>query len=164
MKPGATSQLSDVPFFASYGTLCRRCQWQQGYFVGTCLRFFGYGVLRGVRLAQRGYPAVLEQPGLVQVEVFRVLDASVWPILDRYEGYDQQVGERSLFIRKAVPLVHPQIYAWVYFLGRDIPRGQPIEISAKNLDSGPKRCFLQRIKRDYGNPLCDCDDRRKRTG
>jgi hypothetical protein len=159
MRPGKTIQPSEVRFFASYGTLRRRSQWRQGYFVGTCLKFFGYGVLRGLRLGQRGYPAVLEEPGFVQVEIFRVLHDSVWPILDRYEGYVPEIGTNSLFIRKAVPLVRPQIYAWVYFLGPNIPRGQPIEIAAKNLDSGPKRCFLPRIKRDYGNPLCDCDDR-----
>ena len=148
----------DVRFFASYGTLRRRSQWRQGYFVGTCLKFFGYGVLRGLCLSLRGYPAVLEQPGFVRVEIFRVLHESVWPILDRYEGYDPEIGKNSLFIRKAVALVRPQIYAWVYFLGQNIPRGQLIEIASKNLESRSDRCFLRRIKRDYGNPLCDCHD------
>jgi gamma-glutamylcyclotransferase (GGCT)/AIG2-like uncharacterized protein YtfP len=159
MKPGRTIQLSDVPFFASYGTLRRRSQSSQGYFVGTCLKFFGYGVLRGLCLAQRGYPAVLEQPGFVRVEIFRVMHESVWPILDRYEGYDPEIGKNSLFVRKAVALVRPQIYAWVYFLGQNIPRGQPIKIASKNLESRSGRCFLGRIKPDYGDPLCDCDDR-----
>ena len=157
ISPG--SQSFHIPFFASYGTLRRRTQWSQGYFVGTCLRFFGYGVLRGLGLAQRGYPAVIEQPGLVRVEIFRVLHESVWPILDRYEGYDAEIGEKSLFIRKAVALVRPQIYAWVYFLGQNIPRGEPIKIASKNLESRPGGCLLPRIQRDYGDPLCDCNDR-----
>jgi gamma-glutamylcyclotransferase (GGCT)/AIG2-like uncharacterized protein YtfP len=152
-------QLSDVPFLASYGTLRRHSQWRQGYFVGTCLKFFGYGVLRGLRLAQRAYPAVLEQPGFVEVEIFRVLRESVWPILDRYEGYDPEIGKNSLFVRKAVALVRPQIYAWVYFLGQHIPRGQPIKIASKNLESRSGRCFLRRTQRHYGDPLRDCDDR-----
>jgi gamma-glutamylcyclotransferase (GGCT)/AIG2-like uncharacterized protein YtfP len=79
-------------------------------------------------LAQRGYPAVLEQPGLVQVEIFQVLRDSIWPILDCYEGYNHEIGRNSLFIRKVVALVRPRIYAWVYFLGQEIPRGRPIEM------------------------------------
>jgi gamma-glutamylcyclotransferase (GGCT)/AIG2-like uncharacterized protein YtfP len=79
-------------------------------------------------LAQWGYPAVLEQPGLVQVEIFLVLRDSIWPILDRYEGYNHEIGRNSLFIRKVVALVRPRIYAWVYLLGQEIPRGRPIEM------------------------------------
>ena len=108
----------DVPYLVAYGTLRRRTQYRLGYSVGSCLKFYGYGLLRGFRLAQRGYPAVLEQPGLVRVEIFRVLNESIWAILDRYEGYDPRIGKNSLFVRKAVALVRPRIYAWVYFGGR----------------------------------------------
>jgi gamma-glutamylcyclotransferase (GGCT)/AIG2-like uncharacterized protein YtfP len=107
----------DVPYLVAYGTLRRRSQYRLGYSVNACLKFYGYGLLRGLRLAQREYPAVLEQPGLVRVEIFRVLNESVWAILDRYEGYDPRIGKNSLFVRKAVALVRPRISAWVYFSG-----------------------------------------------
>jgi hypothetical protein len=84
--------------------------------------------MRGCPLAHRGYPAVLEQPGLVRVEIFLVLRESVWSELDRYEGFDPKIGKNSLFVRKAVALIRPQTYAWAYFLGQEIPRGQPIEM------------------------------------
>jgi len=111
----------DVRYLAAYGTLRRRSQYRLGYSVGACLKFYGYGLLRGLRFAQREYPAVLEQPGLVQVEIFRVLNESVWAILDRYEGYDPGIGKHSLFVRKAVALVRPRIYAWVYFVAGKWP-------------------------------------------
>jgi len=118
----------DVPYLVAYGTLRRRTQYRLGYSVGSCLKFYGYGLLRGFRLAQRGYPAVLEQPGLVRVEIFRVLNESIWAILDRYEGYDPRIGKNSLFVRKAVALVRPRVYAWVYFLGACIRHGRFIEM------------------------------------
>ena len=121
-----TMRPSEIQFLAVYGTLRRRCQFRQGYLVTRSLKFFGQGLLRGLRLAQCGYPAILEQPGLVHVELFRVLQESIWPILDRYEGYKPEIGSYSLFIRKAVVLVRPRICAWVYFIGREIPRGRPV--------------------------------------
>ena len=111
----------NAPYLVAYGTLRRRSQYRLGYSVGSCLKFYGYGLLRGLRFAQREYPAVLEQPGLVQVEIFRVLNESVWAILDRYEGYDPGIGKHSLFVRKAVALVRPRIYAWVYFVAGKSP-------------------------------------------
>jgi gamma-glutamylcyclotransferase (GGCT)/AIG2-like uncharacterized protein YtfP len=124
-----TKRPSEVGFLAAYGTLRRRSQFRRGYSVGSGLKFAGWGLLRGIGFAQCGYPAVLEQPGLVQVEIFQVLSDSIWPILDRYEGYNDQVGRNSLFVRKAVALVQPRIYAWVYFLGQEIPRGRPLKFS-----------------------------------
>jgi gamma-glutamylcyclotransferase (GGCT)/AIG2-like uncharacterized protein YtfP len=119
----------NAPYLVAYGTLRRRSQYRLGYSIGSCLKFYGYGLLRGLRFAQREYPAVLEQqPGLVQVEIFRVLNESVWAILDRYEGYDPRIGKHSLFVRKAVALVRPRIYAWVYFLGTGLPHGRLIEM------------------------------------
>jgi len=118
----------NAPYLVAYGTLRRRSQYRLGYSVGSCLKFYGYGLLRGFRLAQRGYPAVLEQPGLVRVEIFRVLNESIWAILDRYEGYDLRIGKNSLFVRKAVALVRPRIYAWVYFSGGGLRHGRLIEM------------------------------------
>lgn len=115
---------ADSSFLAVYGSLRRRSLAKQGFFVLRSLRFHGHGVLRGLLFAQNGYPGVLEQSGLVRVEVFRVLSETVWEILDRYEGYRHSLGCRALFYRKEVTLLHPEIRASVYFLGREIPRGR----------------------------------------
>ena len=112
-------------FFAAYGSLRRRGLARQGHAVVQGLRFYGYGLLRGLGFVQRGYPGVIEQPGIVVVEVYAVLDEVVWEILDRYEGYNPAIGTRAHFYRKQVKLLRPEICASVYFLGRDIPRGLP---------------------------------------
>jgi gamma-glutamylcyclotransferase (GGCT)/AIG2-like uncharacterized protein YtfP len=115
---------SDPSFLAVYGSLRRRSLAKQRFLVLQDLQFYGYGVLRGLLLIQNGYPAVLEQSGLVRVEIFRLCSEEVWETLDRYEGYQPKLSYRSLFYRKKVSLLRPEIRAWVYFLGRDVPRGR----------------------------------------
>jgi gamma-glutamylcyclotransferase (GGCT)/AIG2-like uncharacterized protein YtfP len=114
----------DCSFLAVYGSLRRRSLAKQGFFILRNLRFHGHGVLRGLLFTQNGYPGVLEQPGLVRVEIYRVLSETVWEILDRYEGYRPSLGTRALFYRKEVSLLRPELRVTVYFLGREIPRGK----------------------------------------
>jgi hypothetical protein len=106
----------DCSFLAVYGSLRRRSLAKQGFFVLRNLRFHGHGVLRGILFIQNGYPGVLE--------IYRVLSATVWEILDRYEGFKSSLGTRALFYRKEVLLLRPELRASVYFLGREIPRGK----------------------------------------
>lgn len=108
-------------FLAVYGSLRRRSLARQGFSVLRNLRFHGHGVLRGLLFRQNGYPGVLEQPGLVRVEVYRVLSPTVWDVLDRYEGYQPSLGRHALFYRKEVLLWRPKIWVTVYFLGIEIP-------------------------------------------
>ena len=111
-------------FLAVYGSLRRRSLAKQSFFVLRGLEFYGYGILRGLLLIQKGYPAVLEQSGQVRVEIFRLEAEGILEELDGYEGYRPALGSRSLFYRKEVNLLRPEIRAWVYFLGREIPRGR----------------------------------------
>jgi gamma-glutamylcyclotransferase (GGCT)/AIG2-like uncharacterized protein YtfP len=115
---------SSDSFLAVYGSLRRRSLAKQRFFVLRDLQFYGYGILRGLFLIQNGYPAVLEQPGQVRVEIFRVEREGILEELDRYEGYLPALGSRSLFYRKEVDLIRPEIRALVYFLGREVPRGR----------------------------------------
>jgi gamma-glutamylcyclotransferase (GGCT)/AIG2-like uncharacterized protein YtfP len=120
--------LSDSLFLAVYGSLRRRSLAKQRFSVLQDLHFYGYGILRGLLFIQNGYPAVLEQSGLVRVEIFRLGSERVWEVLDRYEGYQPVLGYRSLFYRKEVRLLRPEIRAWVYFLGREVPRGRQMNL------------------------------------
>jgi gamma-glutamylcyclotransferase (GGCT)/AIG2-like uncharacterized protein YtfP len=115
---------ADSSYLAVYGSLRRRSLAKQGSLVLRNLQFFGHGMLRGLLFIQNGYPGVVERPGLVRVEIYRVLSETIWEILDHYEGYRSSLGVRSLFYRKEVNLLRPQLRASVYFLGREIPRGK----------------------------------------
>jgi gamma-glutamylcyclotransferase (GGCT)/AIG2-like uncharacterized protein YtfP len=87
------------------------------------LRFFGCGLIRGRLFWQRTYPALIQDRGIAEAELFRIADPSVFDDLDRYEGFDPGNLRASLFIRTQVLLMNPQVRAWVYFLNPRIPRG-----------------------------------------
>ena len=134
--------MPDRNFFAAYGLLRRRSLARRGHRVLQHLRYYGTGLLRGIAFVQHGYPGVVEQPGLVLVEIFEVLNNSVWEILDRFEGYDASRGRHTLFYRKQVQLLRPKILVSVYFLGREIPRGRRCnaELGFAPLMDRPRQC------------------------
>jgi gamma-glutamylcyclotransferase (GGCT)/AIG2-like uncharacterized protein YtfP len=110
-------------FLAVYGTLRRRSIFPKLPKAVPHLRFVGYGQVRGRLFWQRTFPALIHGPGIVGVELFEILDANVWCDLDPYEGFDPANSRASLFIRRQVLLLNPRLWAWAYFLNRDIPLG-----------------------------------------
>ena len=112
-------------FLGVYGTLRRRSLFHRGPSISPKLRFFCFGRLRGRLFCQRSFPAVVEGAGIVCVEVFLVLDSTVWDKLDRYEGCCLPHEPSSLFYRQKVRLLQPSLIVWVYFLGHRQVRGKP---------------------------------------
>jgi gamma-glutamylcyclotransferase (GGCT)/AIG2-like uncharacterized protein YtfP len=135
--------MPDQNFFAAYGLLRRRSLARRGHRVLQHLRYYGTGLLRGIAFIQHGFPGVVEQPGMVLVEIFEVLNNSVWEILDRFEGYDASRGRHTLFYRKQVQLLRPEILVSAYFLGQEIPRGTRCnaELGFAPLMDRPRKCF-----------------------
>ena len=110
-------------FLAVYGTLRRRSVFQKSPWAAARLRFFGCGLIRGRLFWQRTYPALVQGPGIAQVELFWIADPNVLSNLDQYEGFEPTDPRSSLFIRREVLLLNPRVWAWTYFLGPEIPRG-----------------------------------------
>jgi gamma-glutamylcyclotransferase (GGCT)/AIG2-like uncharacterized protein YtfP len=108
---------------AVYGTLRRRSIFPKLPGAVPRLYFVGYGRIRGRLFWQRTFPALIEDRGIARVELVRIDDPKVWPYLDSYEGFDPTNLQCSLFIRKKVLLLNPQLIAWAYFLNQGIPRG-----------------------------------------
>jgi gamma-glutamylcyclotransferase (GGCT)/AIG2-like uncharacterized protein YtfP len=110
-------------FLAVYGTLRRRSIFHKLPVVAARLQFFSCGLVGGRLFWQRTYPALIQDRGIAQVELFRIVDPSVLGDLDRYEGFDPSNLRASLFIRNQILLLNPRVRAWVYFLNRQIPPG-----------------------------------------
>ena len=110
-------------FLAVYGTLRRRSIFHKLPAAAARLRFFSCGLVGGRLFWQRTYPALVQDRGIAQVELFRIVDPSVLADLDRYEGFDPSNLKASLFVRNQILLLNPPVRAWVYFLNRQIPRG-----------------------------------------
>jgi gamma-glutamylcyclotransferase (GGCT)/AIG2-like uncharacterized protein YtfP len=118
-----TNDASASNLLAVYGTLRRRSIFHKLPSAAARLQFFGSGLIRGRLFWQRTYPALIQDRGIAQVELFRIVDPSVLTDLDRYEGFDTSNLRASLFIRIQVVLLNPQVRAWIYFLNLQIPRG-----------------------------------------
>jgi gamma-glutamylcyclotransferase (GGCT)/AIG2-like uncharacterized protein YtfP len=118
-----TSDGAHCEVLAVYGTLRRRSVFHKLPVAASRLQFISYGLIRGRVFWQRTYPALIEDRGIAQVELFRIVDPNVLGDLDRYEGFDSTNLRASLFVRTQVLLLNPQVRAWVYFLNLQIARG-----------------------------------------
>jgi gamma-glutamylcyclotransferase (GGCT)/AIG2-like uncharacterized protein YtfP len=89
---------------------------------GTLLRVFGRHTQLGVadrltfvtrcrwsgRLYDLGpYPGAVPGDETIHGELFRLRDSTAWSLLDRYEGFDPDHEEASLFVRRSVSLTVP---------------------------------------------------------
>ena len=70
------------------------------------------------------YPGLVPGEGSVVGDLFEVRDLSVFRLLDRYERYDALHPKDSLYLRRVVRLLQPQVDAWVYLYNRTV-EGQP---------------------------------------
>jgi gamma-glutamylcyclotransferase (GGCT)/AIG2-like uncharacterized protein YtfP len=79
----------------------------------------------------------------VQAELFEVVDREVFRIMDRHERYDPTDVQGSLYVRRAVRLVQPDVDAWTYVYNREvgdapeIPGGDWIKYRAARARSEP---------------------------
>jgi gamma-glutamylcyclotransferase (GGCT)/AIG2-like uncharacterized protein YtfP len=106
---------------ATFGTLMRGEVGQRLAGVESSLEFISTCVIRGTLYDAGEYPALVEGEGEVEGELFRVQGAESWRKLDDYEGcYYEREGEASLFVRKIVRLVEPELDANVYFFNRPV--------------------------------------------
>ena len=118
-----TNDATPCNLLAVYGTLRRRSIYRQLPMAASRLQIFTYGLIGGRLFWQRTYPALIQDRGIAQVELFRIVDPDVFGDLDRYEGFDPSNLRASLFIRTQALLLNPQVRSWVYFLNLQIPRG-----------------------------------------
>ncbi|HWO41662.1 MAG TPA: gamma-glutamylcyclotransferase family protein [Candidatus Eisenbacteria bacterium] len=108
---------------AFYGTLMASHGLQQKLGVKRSLRFLGPCTVRGALRNLGAYPALVEGNGVVNAELYEVLDPAAFKSLDDYEGFDPSRPEGSLYVRRPVRLQHPEVDCWVYYYnGRRNPR------------------------------------------
>ena len=110
---------------ATYGTLMRSFGNHQNLGVDDRLTFVGKCRWTGVLYDLGRYPGAVPGEGTVHGDLFRLRGSQVWSVLDRYEGYDPNREDASLFVRQPVALDTPEdCTAWVYWYNGD-PASHP---------------------------------------
>ncbi len=93
------------------------------------------------RLVDLGnYPGLIPGGGIVEGELYEVIDPAVLERLDRYEGYDPGNLPRSPFARRRVSLLQPRRDAWIFVYNGEIA-GKPMVVEgswARHLRGSPR--------------------------
>jgi gamma-glutamylcyclotransferase (GGCT)/AIG2-like uncharacterized protein YtfP len=105
---------------AVYGSLRRPYDTRRLLGIDAMLAWLGPAVIPG-RLHDLGtYPALVDGTGRVAADLFEVVSADLAAVLDPFEGYKPDAEESSMYLRRLVRLVSPDVDAWVY-LYRPVP-------------------------------------------
>lgn len=144
-------------FLVVYGSLMRgqpyRCQLN----LEESLKFVDVRTISGTLYDMGDYPAFVHAHGVVDVELYRILDISVLSRLDEFEDYDRSDIERSLYRRTTIQLPrhkkaviqklfrNPTINAWIYVYNQPLnhntkirARSWPEHLAARPLTDGVK--------------------------
>ena len=109
-------------FIAFYGSLMRGFGAQEDLQIESKLEFTGACQIPGTLHDLGEFPALAASAtGCVHGELYRIKDPGVIPQLDAYEEFDPANPDRSLFVRRRVRLVEPDLDCWVYFYNRPPP-------------------------------------------
>lgn len=113
------------PLLATYGTLLRAFDGIERLDVADRVSFVRTCRFPGILYDLGRFPGAVPGERTVHGELLRLHDPDVWTVLDRYEGYDADHEEASLFVRRRVSLqVPPDQTAWVYWFNSN-PAGRP---------------------------------------
>lgn len=114
-----TDMASSDALLATYGTLMRAFGRQEALGIEEELTFVSTCRVRGQLYDLGSFPGAVPRPGIVHGELFRLRTSSVWSVLDRYEGYDADDEESSLFVRRRVSLDgFTGETVWIYWYNR----------------------------------------------
>ena len=65
------------------------------------------------------YPALVPGAGQVLGELYEVADPGLFEELDWFESYDRGRETEPEYVRCLIPLIEPEVEAWVYMYDRD---------------------------------------------
>lgn len=114
-----------APQLITYGTLMRSFGGVDRLGIDDRLSFVETCRFAGVLYDLGRFPGAVPGGEIIHGELFRLRDPQAWAVLDRYEGYDADREDDSLFVRRQVDLISPpDRTAWVYWFNGD-PTGRP---------------------------------------
>lgn len=104
-----------MPYIAFYGSLMQAFATQSRLKIQHQLALEQTCTIYGTLYDLGAYPGLVYGAGIVQAELYTILDPRVLATLDAFEGYDSAQPHKSLYTRSCVRLASPNVDAWVYF-------------------------------------------------
>ena len=135
----AVLNYSNNGYIALYGSLMDCVGGLQTAEFSGLLSFAGQCRIRGQLVDLGDYPGLVFGPGTVEGELYEVQDDSVFKRLDKFERYDPNDLEGSLYVRRCIRLAEPDLDAWVYVYNQDAD-GKPL------VANGSWKAHLSNIK------------------
>ncbi|MCB2228598.1 MAG: gamma-glutamylcyclotransferase [Desulfarculaceae bacterium] len=112
--------MPDTEYIFVYGTLMRPFPAQARLGVEHMLEYIGPDAVSGLLYDLGAYPGLKPGPGLVQGQVFRILNTQVVDILDGFEVCLPGCPSESEYLRELYPLAGGGGQAWVYVFNRPV--------------------------------------------
>ena len=112
-----------VNYIAVYGSLMADLRPDDAPAVEAGMTKVGDCVIRGELYDLGDYPGLLPGKGTIHAELYAINSLDVLRPMDEFERYYAEDIPNSLFVRRLVRLVSPDVDAWVYFFNRE-PHGQ----------------------------------------
>ena len=141
---------------AVYGSLMRGLGALDEIGVGDRLRFVGPCVIEGQLFDLGEYPGLRRGTTRVVGEIHAVLDPTALEELDRFEGFEPDRPQASLYLRERVRLVEPTgMQAWIYVYNR-------VPDPSRCIEGGDWRAHLARRSNPETQPDADSPPWRSR--
>ncbi len=111
-------------FIMFYGSL------QRGEFpyidlnLGEMLKFIDVCTFKGDLRDMGAHPACVDGNSIIHGELFKITDPKVVGVLDKFERFDPNDKQGSLYLRVEVQLLSPKQTAWTYIYNQDVA-GKP---------------------------------------
>jgi gamma-glutamylcyclotransferase (GGCT)/AIG2-like uncharacterized protein YtfP len=121
--PSVIGRRNDVrppAYIALYGSLRRHGEIRGKPDLSACLQPAGEAVIQGRLIDLGDYPGLVPGAASVQAELYLLVDRRAVPIMDRFERYVPNDVRGSLYVRRALRLLRPNVEAWVYVYNRDV--------------------------------------------
>ncbi len=109
---------------ALYGSLMRGLSPPEAPATDGLLAYVGPCRLSGALRDHGAYPGLFpDEPGAVRAELHRILDTRALDLLDDWEDYFEDDEPGSMYLRRRLRLLAPDVTAWVYV--SNLPKHDP---------------------------------------
>lgn len=119
----------ELDYIFIYGTLMRGCVGHKKLNFSDKLDYIEDGKVKGVLYDLGNYPELIideNDETKIKGELYNIKDNRILDDLDKFESYNSDNPEESLYIRDSIKVFEPDAKAWVYIYNKSIDNADVI--------------------------------------